>query len=172
MPHCVTYAAGRSFSLQKAAGCGKVGGMTVRRLCLLCSALVLAACSQPMNFSITSDPTGAEVTVNGKPVGVTPLVTRVKQDKSLAIVAFKPGYRVASKTVPTKTNWWRTLLWTKHDPKAQYLEESSAHLHLTPVVSSAAYKPSVLPAYAPGAKLPQRAATPSAAPALRPLPPL
>ena len=134
------------------------------------AALLLAACSQPMDFEVLSNPRGAEITINGRPVGVTPLVTKVGQDKNLAIVAYKPGYQAATKTIPTKTNWWRTLLWTARDPKAQYIDEKSVTFHLTPISSSASYRPSAMPVYTGGVK-PQKPANVEV-PALRPMPTL
>lgn len=144
--------------------------MKCRVSALAFGVLLLAACSQPMDFEVLSNPRGAEITINGKPVGVTPLVTKVAQDKNLAIVAYKPGYQAATKTIPTKTNWWRTLLWTKHDPKAQYIEEKSVSFQLTPISSSAAYTRSSMPAYTGGVK-PQKAAN-AEVPSLRPMPTL
>ena len=134
------------------------------------AALLLAACSQPTDFTVLSNPHGAEITINGKPVGITPVVTKVAQDKNLAIVAYKPGYQSASKTIPTKTNWWRTLLWTKHDPKAQYLEETSVTFNLSPIPSAANYTRSQMPVYTGGVK-PQQPVK-SEAPSLRPMPSL
>ena len=44
-------------------------------------------------ISITSDPTGADVTMNGAPVGSTPTRFEVSRGEDLLIELRKPGYR-------------------------------------------------------------------------------
>lgn len=132
------------------------------------AALVVVSCADTKELRVYSDPSGAQIDINGKAVGVTPLVTTIKQDKNLAIVAHKPGYQVATTTINTQTNWWRTLLWTEHDPKARFIEEDDVKLHLMPIPSSGQYKPAPLPAYINSS--PSSKKIPGEAPALRPMP--
>ena len=131
----------------------------------LCCA-VLASCAGTKEFSIRTTPCdGATVHINGKRIeGTTPVTTEIKQDKDLGIVVEKDGYRVSSATIYTSTNWWLSLLWTKNDPKARYIEEDEVIIPMEKVPAIPSYKPTKLPAFQPPAAAIQ------AAPTLHPLP--
>src|SRR3569833_941881 len=62
---------------------------------------VLVLWTKPAPLSVTSDPAGAEVTLDGRPVtGETPTRTSVKRDRAdHEIKVSKTGYKSASKTV-------------------------------------------------------------------------
>ncbi len=134
--------------------------------------LVLVSCTQNKDFTIRTLPEGAKISINGKDQGEhSPLTVSIDQGKDLGITAFKPGYEVASATVETKTSFWRSLLWNKHDPRARYIEEDEITIPLKRIASSRDFAPTRLPAYKPPFK--NRSATGSAgssAPALRPMP--
>ncbi len=49
-------------------------------------------------LTITSDPDGATVRIDGKPVGVTPLSTKVKKNSADSIIVEKDGFR--AETMP------------------------------------------------------------------------
>lgn len=135
---------------------------------LLCCCVLLASCAGTKNFTIRTAPEGADIAINGKPVGKSPLTLEVEQSKTLGIVAHKDGYELGSATVPTKPHWFLALLWTKNDPKAQVLTEDSVHIDMKKIPSTVDFRPVPLPAFAPpSGTFPERA---SEAPALRPMP--
>lgn len=139
-----------------------------RLLSFCCCAVLLASCAGTTNFTVRTAPTGADISINGKYVGKSPLTLEVEQTKTLGIVAHKDGYELGSATVPTKPNWFLAVLWTKTDPKAQVLEKDSVHIDMKKISSAADFKPVSLPAFAPPeGTFPERT---SEAPALRPMP--
>lgn len=144
--------------------------MLMKRLVLLMCLLApgFVACHSTKEFTIRTLPEGARVSINGKPVeGKTPVTTTIRQDKDLGIIVEKPGYQLASQTVYTKSNWWLSLLWTEHDPRAQYIEEDEVTIPLKRIPTAAEYRPTPLPPYTGGAAGGEKIS----APALRPLPP-
>jgi len=135
-------------------------------LFLAACSLCLSACIGSKDFTIRTLPEGAHVCINGKSYeGKTPITLEIKQDKDLGIVVDKPGYETTSATVTTKTSWWVALLWTKSDPRAQYIEENEITIPMKKIPTVASYKPSVLPAWKD-----EKPAKGSALPPLRPLP--
>lgn len=71
--------------------------------CIVASTLSLTGCATIFKGSdqvltITSDPDGATVRIDGKPVGVTPLSTKVKKNSADSIMIEKEGYR--TETMP------------------------------------------------------------------------
>lgn len=105
------------------------------------------SCSSDKKFTVLTSPPGAEIAINGKPVGVSPVTVEIKQDKDLGIVAVKPGYEAASATVPTTSNWWRSLLWTRNDPKAKVIEQDEVQLTMKKIPAAERFSPTVLPAF-------------------------
>lgn len=75
------------------------------------AALVIIPCSGACSFfgssyqtiSVSSDPPGAEVFMNGSRVGTTPLQTQVSRREELLFEVRKPGYETQFRTA------WRTL---------------------------------------------------------------
>ncbi len=136
-------------------------------------ALALSSCYGTKDFTIRTEPEGARISVNGKVYeGLrTPMTIKIEQDKSLGITAVKPGYEVATRTVETQTSTWGAILWTKNDPRAQYIEEDEVTIPLRKITSSADFAPSSLPGYQPSS-IPafQPPAVRSSVPALREMP--
>ncbi len=127
--------------------------------------LSLAACVGTKNITIHTQPEGAQVSINGVPqLGETPMSVEVKQQKDLGIVVSKPGYENAAYTVPTRTNWWLSLLWTKSDPRARFIEEHEVNIPLRRIPSLSGFRASTIPEYT-GGRFPA-----SAPPPLRPVP--
>jgi len=116
----------------------------------LCS-ILLISCSQGMkDFTILTNPSGADIYINGERAkGLSPLTTEVNQSRDLAIVAIKPGYEVETKKISTETNFWKALIWTQKDPLAQYIEQDSVSITLKRIQSLKNYKPSKIPKFAP-----------------------
>lgn len=129
-------------------------------------AMLPVSCVGTKEFTIRTTPCdGAIVHINGERIeGTTPVTTEIEQDKDLGIVVEKDGYRVGSATVYTSTNWWLSLLWTKNDPKARYIEEDEVTIPMEKVLPIPSYQPTKLPAFQPPAAAIQ------AAPTLHPLP--
>lgn len=131
--------------------------------------LALVACHGTKEITIYTQPEGAHVAINGKPIeGTTPVTTTIKQDKDLGIVVEKSGYRIASKTVYTQTNWWLRLLWSENDPRSQYIEEDEVFVPMEKISTAEQFVPTSLPEYTGGAAAAKnKTVTP---PPLRPLP--
>lgn len=143
-----------------------IGGMRYSFLLLTCAVCGLVSCIGSKDFTIHTRPEGATVNINGKKQeGVTPMTLRIKQDKDLGIVVRKPGYEGTSETVRTKTSMFQSLLWTSHDPRAQYIEEDEITIPLTPIAQPANFSPTRIPAY----NNPDQP-TPAKAPELRKMP--
>ncbi len=128
-------------------------------------ALAFSSCYGTKDFTIRTEPEGAQVTVNGKHYEGhrTPMTIEIAQDKDLGITAVKPGYEVATATVQTQTSTWGAILWNKHDPRAQYIEEDEVTIPLKKIPSAASFTPTSMPGYQPPTSA-------SAPPALRPMP--
>lgn len=133
-------------------------------------ALLLASCVGTKQFTVTTAPEGAEITINGKYVGLSPVTTEISQDKTLGIVAHKNGYEVASETISPVTSKFLSFIWTESDPKSKYIEEDSVYISMKKIQTPASYTPSVMPAYTGGGG-PTSAVIP-APPELRPMPKL
>ncbi len=133
-------------------------------------ALALASCHGTKEFTIRTEPEGAEVAINGKPYDgmKTPMTITISQEKNLGITVTKPGYEVAGHTVETKTGFWSALLWNKRDPRAQYIEEDEVTIPLRKIPSAASFVPSSLPGYQPPTT--RRGIEDSPIPALRDMP--
>lgn len=135
------------------------------RLFAAAAVSLLVSCMGSKMFTIRTDPDGAHISINGNAVaGVTPITMKISQEKDLGIVATKPGYETGAKTVETRTSWWLALLWTKSDPRAQYIEEDEVQITLKKIPTVSEYRPSVLPPYNEGEK------DKSGAPPLPPMP--
>ena len=149
--------------------CAKLGGMK-SALYFSALALSLVSCVGTKELTITTAPEGADITINGKFVGKSPLTTEIEQDKTLGIVAHKSGYEVASETISPVSSKFLSFIWTKSDPKSKYIEEDSVCISMKKIQTPASYTPSVMPAYTGGGG-PTSAVIPEA-PALRPMPDL
>lgn len=131
--------------------------------------LAMASCYGTKEFTIYTQPEGANVTINGKLIeGKTPITTTIEQDKDLGIVVDKPGYRIASKTIYTQSSWWLRLLWSDNDPRSQFIEENETFIPMEKISSAASFVPSTLPEYTGGAAAAKHEKR--TAPPLRPMP--
>ncbi len=152
--------------LTDAGGMEYIGTMRYSFLLLMSMMCGLVSCIGSKNFTVHTYPEGATVNINGKrQEGVTPMTVRIKQDKDLGIVVRKPGYQSTAETVHTKTSAFQSLLWTSHDPRAQYIEEDEITIPLTPVAKPANFRPTRIPVY----NNPNKPA-PAKAPTLREMP--
>lgn len=145
--------------------------MSTRILSLAVICLCLGSCIGTKKLVIRTEPEGAEITINGKlqEGKTTPMVLEISQKKDLGIVATKPGYETAARTLYTHPGWWSSLMWTKSDPRAQYIEEDEVTLRLKKIPTAEGYRVSEIPPFRSGAQQPA-AGHPSKAPALRPVP--
>lgn len=133
-------------------------------LVALVASICLGACVGPKKILISTEPAGARVSINGVPQEkVTPLEVTVDQSKDLGIVAEKDAYETATRVVHTRTNWWLSLLWTKTNPRARFIEEKEVHIPLKKIPTMSTYIPTPLPPYAGEREKP-------AAPPLRTMP--
>lgn len=133
----------------------------------LASACVLVSCIGTKEFTIRTLPEGAEIAINGeKQEGKTPMTLVISQEKDLGIVATKPGYEATAHTVYTQSSWFQALLWTKSDPRAQYISEDEVTIQMKKIPTPEGYRPSTIPEYTGGAG----ATAPGAVPALRAIP--
>lgn len=137
-----------------------------------CCCLGVVSCVGTKELTIRTQPEGADISINGVLLkGQTPLKLKVSQKKDLGIVASKPGYETAAQTLHTRSNWWLSLLWTKNDPRAQYIEEDEVTINLAKIPTATSYKPSVMPPYTGGGGYTTPPQVPaSKAPELRPMP--
>lgn len=87
---------------------GAARGMTIALLTVCASLSMASACSifrsSKADLSIATSPPGASVTVNGEPVGVTPIRTSVPRD-AVSILIELYGYKPESKEVPCGLSW-------------------------------------------------------------------
>lgn len=141
-----------------------------RSMLLSALAMLLVSCAGTKKFTVSTYPEGADITINGEPVGKSPVTTEIKQDKTLGIVARMPGYEIGTATISPTSSKFLSFVWTENDPKAKIIEEDSVQISMRKLATPATYKPSVLPKYTGGggstkASLPEP-------PALRPMPEL
>ncbi len=141
--------------------------MMTRLLPAALLALALSSCYGTKEFTIRTDPEGAQVAINGKPCkeGKTPLTVTIPQDRDLGITVTKPGYEVATQTVPTQTSTWGAILWNSHDPRAQYIAADEITIPLKKIPSAATFTPTSMPGYQPPTGISE-----SSIPELRPMP--
>lgn len=132
--------------------------------------LLLVSCVGTKDFTVITTPEGADISINGKPVGKSPVTTEIAQDKTLGIVAHKAGYEVASETIAPVKSRFLSFIWTESDPKAKYIEEDSVIILLKKIQTTETYTPSVMPKYTGGGGT--TSAVIPAPPALRPMPDL
>ena len=141
-----------------------------KMLCLSVLSAALLSCVGTKDFTVTTFPEGADITINGEYVGKSPVTTTIEQDKTLGIVARKSGYEIGSETISPVTSRFLSFIWTESDPKSKFIEEDSVAITMRKIPSPSTYTPIVMPKYTGGggstkASLPEP-------PALRPMPDL
>lgn len=113
-------------------------------------ALVVVSCYGTKEFTINTEPSGAQITINGREVGTSNMTLEIDQDKDLGIVAVKPGYQVAAATVETRVNRFLSFIWTNESPYAKYIEEDSVTIPLQRQMTTENYRPTILTPYTGG----------------------
>lgn len=108
------------------------------------------SCLGTKEFTINTDPAGAQITINGKEVGTSNLTLEIEQGKDLGIVATKPGYQTAATTVETKVNRLLSFIWTDESPYAKYIEVDSITIPLQRIMTTETYRPTTLAPYTGG----------------------
>ncbi len=80
---------------------------------LVCLSVQMTGCSlfvssrQP--FSVSSDPSGAEVTINGERVGTTPVQTTIHRRAEASVMVSKKGYETSTRTTSRSISVWGIL---------------------------------------------------------------
>ena len=110
----------------------------------------VVSCQGTKEFTINTEPAGALISLNGKEVGTSNLTLEIEQSKDLGIVATKPGYQTAAKTVETKVNRFLSFIWTDESPYAKYIEENSVTIPLQRIMTTENYRPTTLEPYTGG----------------------
>lgn len=123
---------------------------TVHYLMLVGMASGLVSCYGTKEFTIKTEPAGALITLNGKEVGTSNLTMEIEQSKDLGIVATKPGYQTAAKTVETKVNRFLSFIWTDESPYAKYIDEDGVTIPLQRIMTPETYSPTILDPYTGG----------------------
>lgn len=126
------------------------GMKTVHYLMLMGGALGLVSCYGTKEFTIITEPSGAQITLNGKEVGTSNLTVEIDQRQDLGIVAVKPGYQVAAATVETKVNPFLSFIWTDESPYARYIDEDEVTIPLRRLMTTETYRPTTLEPYTGG----------------------
>lgn len=83
----------------------------LRALCALCGVALLLGCCGCVErkLLLRSEPTGANVTVNGKDIGMTPADVPFITYGDYDIVASAPGYQRLRVVEPVAPPWWETI---------------------------------------------------------------
>ena len=85
--------------------------LSIKRVLVCFVAFNVVGCASVMNGSsqnigITSTPTGAKVTIDNKPVGVTPVVTDLSRKDGHIVTIEMPGYKPVGLTLAKGTSNW------------------------------------------------------------------
>lgn len=114
------------------------------------SSILFLSCVGTKELTVDTYPAGADITINGEPIGKSPVTTEISQDKVLGIVARKEGYEIGSETITPQISRFLSFVWTENDPKSKYIEEDLVTIPLKKLQNVSSYTPSVLPAYTGG----------------------
>jgi hypothetical protein len=84
---------------------------SIKRVLVCFLAFNIVGCASVMNGSsqnigISSTPTGAKVTIDNKPAGVTPLVTDLNRKEGHVVSIEMPGYKPVGVTLSKGTSAW------------------------------------------------------------------
>ena len=126
---------------------------------------------------VSSDPSGANVSINGQQTGTTPYVTTVPSSQDLHIEVSKPDYQTASITDGTSIRWgyeiWSFIEFViplgvdLADGAAWGHDQTMIAAHLEPLPQAAATTPATGAPEAPGSA---SAGTPAPAASATPAP--
>ena len=78
-----------------------IGILTIAALVLIHGTACSLVAPRMQSISVTSDPAGARVTVNGMSAGVTPTQYKIKKNEEASIVVGKDGYETATRLTST-----------------------------------------------------------------------
>ncbi|MBI3736810.1 PEGA domain-containing protein, partial [Candidatus Sumerlaeota bacterium] len=118
-PRCLTM--GAAVAIQMHAGRQLKGGATmcpkilksVSLLLIFVCGLELSGCSffvpSRQTLTVSSDPPGADVTINGENAGATPVSYKVRRNADASIMVRKKGYETATRTTSTQISAWGIL---------------------------------------------------------------
>jgi hypothetical protein len=75
-------------------------------LVVACGALLLGACRAQRTLTITSEPTGSEVRLDGERIGVTPLELEFEHYGQRRVAIYAEGFRTYSRIVDLAPPWY------------------------------------------------------------------
>jgi hypothetical protein len=100
-------------------------------------ALLLAACKAERTLRFTSDPPGAEVSLDGTPVGLTPVEVEFFHYGTRRVVFRRPGYGTTSLRVELQVPWYaRFPLDIVSEVVLPFGWKDKRHLHVDLVAGS------------------------------------
>lgn len=102
----------------------------MRMMPLIVAAALLASCASTKEILVRSSPSGADIVVNGRKVGVTPASIPVDQKYPVEIVLEKQGYVTATRTLTPEPTAMGSILWTSGDPRSKAIRENEVTLSL------------------------------------------
>ncbi len=114
------------------------------------AALALISCSSTKDFTVKTNPVGADIFINGKSVGKSNLTTKIAQNRVLTVMACKDGYVVTSTTIEPKTNRFMSWFWPEDSPGVRYIEGDEITINLEKLVTSQSYRPTTLAPFTGG----------------------
>ncbi len=132
--------------------------MNLKHGLLLPLVMICFSCSSKKTLTILSDPSGANVQINGRLVGTTPVTTEIDQSKAVDIFVEKAGYQCASRALTPEVSTMGAILWTEGDPKAKFIREDSVNFRLKKLEATSVPVRPVAP------KVPARTAKPAERP--------
>lgn len=122
--------------------------MKILRVLTITAVMAAASCThETKQLRIYTQPQGADVSVNGKYVGKSPVETEIMQRHDQGITASKEGYENTSSVLRTKRDTFLGLVWGKEDPRSNYIEEDETTLILRPVPTINNYTPTKMPTF-------------------------
>jgi len=110
----------------------------VRHVVFACSALLLGACRAQRTLSITSEPNGSEVRLDGERVGVTPLELEFEHYGRRRVAIYAEGFRTYSRIVDLAPPWYAQFpfdVLTEVLVPVGWRDEHRVHARLQPGVA-------------------------------------
>ena len=104
--------------------------------------LTLSSCNlgEDRDIVVTTTPLGADVYLNERYAGSTPVAKKVSNRKQLDIYIDKDGYFPVEKTVIPEKSFWGWLLWDRVDDKSLSLPEDTFIFNLEKMPQGTAKK--------------------------------
>ncbi|MDE2490964.1 MAG: PEGA domain-containing protein [Elusimicrobia bacterium] len=79
---------------------------TLAAICVAFSGCASIVSGRTQEVSFNSNPSGATVTIDGRPYGTTPVTTMLHRESGSVVVFSKPGYKPLSLNLETTINGW------------------------------------------------------------------